>query len=75
MSDQLPTPAEVARMLAAASGREITETMIREDINNGAPVNPDGSMNLIDYAAWLVREDLSYEQVNVRRTRRKYDPS
>jgi hypothetical protein len=44
------------RVLTAAGGRPITEEMVRKDIEAGAPVNPDGTINLVHYAAWLARE-------------------
>jgi hypothetical protein len=47
---------DVVKVLSKASGRPVTETMVRADIQAGAPVNSDGSMNLLAYAAWLVRE-------------------
>ncbi len=31
----------------------ISEDMLRADIDAGAPVGPDGRINLIQYAAWL----------------------
>ena len=30
--------------------------MIRRDVEDGAPQNPDGTINLVEYAAWLVKE-------------------
>jgi hypothetical protein len=30
--------------------------MLEADLTAGAPVNADGSINLVHYAAWLVRE-------------------
>ena len=30
--------------------------MLQADIDDGAPTNPDGTMNLVQYAAWLVKE-------------------
>lgn len=30
--------------------------MIQADIDAGAPTNTDGSINLVHYAAWLVKE-------------------
>jgi hypothetical protein len=30
--------------------------MLRADLAAGAPVNPDGTLHLVRYAAWLVRE-------------------
>jgi len=50
------TPAQAAKILAAAGSRRITETMVRADIEAGAPTNADGTVNLGHYAAWLARE-------------------
>jgi hypothetical protein len=47
---------DVAALLSRVGGKPVTAEMIREDIAAGAPQNPDGTMNLIQYAAWLVRE-------------------
>jgi hypothetical protein len=48
--------ADAARLLAKVGGPSITESMLREDIAAGAPTNADGTMNLVHYAAWLVKE-------------------
>lgn len=48
--------ADAARMLARAGGQRVTEDMLRADIDAGAPTNADGSINLVHYAAWLVKE-------------------
>jgi len=50
------TPAQASKILAAAGNRRITEAMVRADIDAGAPVNADGTMNLMLYTAWLVKE-------------------
>ena len=50
------TVAEAARALTAAGGRSVTPEMITADVAAGAPTNPDGTINLIAYAAWLVKE-------------------
>ena len=50
------TPAQAAKILAAAGSRRITEVMVRADIDAGAPTNADGTVNLVHYAAWLVQE-------------------
>ena len=50
------TPAQAARILAAAGKRRITEAMVKTDIEAGAPTNADGTLNLVHYAAWLARE-------------------
>ena len=52
--------ADAARLLAKAGGEPVTEAMIRADIEDGAPTNQDGTVNLVHYAAWLAmktRED------------------
>ena len=48
--------ADAARLLAKAGGQPVTEAMLRADLAAGAPANPDGTLNLVHYAAWLVRE-------------------
>ena len=50
------TVAQMARVLSAAAGRRVTEEMIQADIEAGAPTNADGTLNLVRYAAWLIRE-------------------
>lgn len=49
---------EVAAVMSKASGEPIREDMIAADVAAGAPTNPDGTINLVVYAAWLAREDL-----------------
>jgi hypothetical protein len=48
--------ADAAKVLSKAGRRPVTEAMLRQDVEAGAPVNPDGTINLIYYAAWLARE-------------------
>ncbi|HJZ90095.1 MAG TPA: hypothetical protein VKE40_04435 [Gemmataceae bacterium] len=48
------TAADAFRLLAKAS--RVTEAMLRADLAAGAPTNPDGTINLVHYAAWLVKE-------------------
>jgi hypothetical protein len=47
---------EAAKLLTKAGGRIISESMLRQDIDAGAPTNHDGTLNLVHYAAWLVKE-------------------
>ena len=42
-------PGQLARMLA------VPEEKVREHLAAGAPVGPDGAVNLVHYAAWLNR--------------------
>lgn len=48
--------ADVARVLTRLGGSPVTEDMLRADIDAGAPTNADGSINLVQYAAWLVQQ-------------------
>ncbi len=48
--------ADAARLLSRAGGQRVTEAMLRADIETGAPTNSDGTINLVHYAAWLVKE-------------------
>ena len=48
--------AEAVRLLAKVGGPSITELMLRNDVTAGAPTNADGTINLVHYAAWLVKE-------------------
>jgi hypothetical protein len=50
------TPAQAARILAAAGQRRITEAMVKADVEAGAPTNADGTINMVHYTAWLARE-------------------
>ena len=46
---------DVARFLSVAGGCDIGVKVIEEHLLDGAPVNEDGTVNLITYAAWLVK--------------------
>ena len=48
--------ADAVRLLSAAGGQRITLDMLEADRVLGAPANADGTLNLVHYAAWLVRE-------------------
>ncbi|MFN4840501.1 MAG: hypothetical protein ACK5MB_09055 [Phycisphaerales bacterium] len=48
--------ADAARVLTRLGGKSVTDSMLRADIDAGAPVNADGSLNLVHYAAWLGKE-------------------
>jgi hypothetical protein len=47
---------DAAKLLTRVGGAAVSEAMLRDDIAAGAPTNADGTMNLVHYAAWLVRE-------------------
>jgi len=48
--------AEVAKVLSSASSRRITEEQVAEIAERGGIVKPDGTISLLDYTAFLVRE-------------------
>jgi len=48
--------ADAARLLTRAGGQHVTVALLQADLDAGAPANTDGTINLIHYAAWLVRE-------------------
>jgi hypothetical protein len=54
-SDAL-TPDRLAPILAGASGLAVTPEMIAADVKAGAPIEPDGSINLVRYVAWLLKQ-------------------
>ena len=47
---------DFVKLLKQAGSRHASEESIRQDVEKGAPVNHDGSINLIHYAAWLIKE-------------------
>ena len=47
---------DMARILSASGPRPVTVETLQADIDDGVPVNPDGTVNLVQYTAWLLRE-------------------
>jgi hypothetical protein len=47
-------PGKLADILRRAGARHASPEAIQADLDAGAPVNEDGTINLIEYAAWLV---------------------
>jgi len=50
---------DLAKLLKQAGSRHVSEAAIKKDIEDGAPVNSDGTINLIYYAAWLLKEEVN----------------
>jgi len=48
--------ADAAQLLSVAAGQLVTVVMLEKDVADGAPTNADGTLNLVFYAAWLVKE-------------------
>ncbi len=47
---------DICRMLSAAGGRKVTREQVQADLDAGAPANANGTINLVHYTAWLLRE-------------------
>jgi len=47
---------DAVRLLSRLGGKPISEATILADIEAGAPANADGTLNLVEFAAWLVKE-------------------
>lgn len=48
------TPAQCASLLSQESNLSITEVQVQEDVEQGCPVNEDGTINLFAFGAWLL---------------------
>ena len=48
--------ADLARILTTLGAMPVSIETLQADIDAGAPANPDGTVNLVHYAAWLVKE-------------------
>ena len=49
---------DMAKILTAMGPKPVTVEMLQADIDDGAPVNRDGTMNLLQYSAWMAAEVL-----------------
>lgn len=52
---------DIERLLRASGSRHVNAERVRTDIDAGAPTNIDGTINLVHYGAWLVRQVLASE--------------
>lgn len=50
------TKEQLIELLTKVGSSTISAESLDADIAQGAPVNEDGTINLIHYAAWLIRE-------------------
>lgn len=50
------TVEQAAKLLSATAKLRVPAEQIAADLDAGAPRNPDGTINLMHYAAWLVKE-------------------
>ena len=49
-------PEKLLEILRRSGSREVSAEIIADDIATGASVSEDGTINMIEYAAWLIRE-------------------
>ena len=49
-------PEQAVALLARAGARSMSLDRMRADQAAGAPANPDGTINLIAYGAWMLQE-------------------
>ena len=47
---------QVVALLQRAGARHLTAERLRAELAAGAPANPDGTVNLIAYGAWMLQE-------------------
>ena len=50
------SPLDLARLLNKAGAPGLSEEQISFDLASGAPANPNGTINLVHYTAWLVAQ-------------------
>ena len=48
---------DLVAALKAAGSRTITEETVAADIADGAPSNPDGTVDMLKYAAWILMKE------------------
>jgi len=53
------TKEELVRLLKNQGSRTITDETLAANVEAGAPVNDDGTMSLIEYAAWILKGNLN----------------
>ena len=47
---------DLGQLLSKVSDQKVTAAMIHAILGTGAPVNADGTINLVHFAAWLVKD-------------------
>jgi len=49
------TVSDLAQVLSAAGEHTVTVEMVEADVAAGVPTNPDGTLNVVHFGAWLLR--------------------
>jgi len=50
------SPAQMADIIGQACGKPLDIDQVLQDIEAGAPVDAEGKINLLHYAAWLAQQ-------------------
>ncbi|MPM18553.1 hypothetical protein SDC9_64965 [bioreactor metagenome] len=50
------SPENLVKVLVRSGCRIMTMELLQRDIDAGMPVNADGTINLINYMAWMIKE-------------------
>ena len=50
------SPENLVKVLVKSGYRAMTMEMLQNDIDSGMPVNADGTVNLVKYMAWMIKE-------------------
>ena len=50
------SPENLVKILVRSGCRIMTMELLQRDIDAGMPVNADGTINLINYMAWVIKE-------------------
>lgn len=56
LNPQALSAQDLARVLSASGRKPVTVEMIQKCLAEGAPTNPDGSISLVRFAAFLAKE-------------------
>lgn len=60
MNEQLKltalTPEDLVKVLVRSGCRIMTLDLLKQDIDAGLPTNANGTINLLTYAAWTIKE-------------------
>ena len=61
------TKEEVVKVLKLSGSRTISLENLERDIEEGAPVNEDGTMDIIAYGAWILKGNRNGDYPNRRK--------
>lgn len=53
-------PEKLIMLLQRAGAKHFTADLLQDDLESGAPVNDDGTLNFIEYTAWILRKANDY---------------